>query len=159
MAVLGASAQDGPRPGQQACKWLCVAPDKSGAVGVMVQGMVSPNHAYEEFRARGLAPEKTYRFTNQERKVSIRRFGDLVNLISPVAVKKDGLAMQVADKFIKMDGERECVEVSGACLNQVGVKLSQGFAGGGYEKNTRLYQDFDARMYFMEEVVLHFGKE
>lgn len=159
LAVLGASAQDGPRPGQQACKWLCVAPDKSGAVGVMVQGMVSPNHAYEEFRARGLAPEKTYRFTNQERKVSIRRFGDLVNLISPVAVKKDGLAMQVADKFIKMDGERECVEVSGACLNQVGVKLSQGFAGGGYEKNTRLYQDFDARMYFMEEVVLHFGKE
>lgn len=153
LAVLGASAEDGPRPGQQACKWLCVAPDKSRAVGVMVQGMVAPNHSYEEFRTRGLAPEKRYRFTNLEKKISIRRFGDLVNLISPIALKKDGLVVQMADKFVKMDGEQECVEVSGACLNQNGVKLSQAFAGSGYGKNTRIYQDFEARMYFMEEVL------
>ncbi len=84
--------------------------------------------------------------------MSIRRFGDLVNLVSPVTVKKDGLVVHMADRFVKKDGEQEYVEVSGACLNRVGVKLSQGFAGSGYEKNTRLYQDFDARMYFMEEI-------
>ena len=152
LAALGASAADTVKTGQQACKWLCVAPDKSRAVGVMVQGMVAPNHSYEEFRTQGLADEKRYRFTNVERKYSIRRFGDLVNLVSPVHIKKDSLLLQAADHFIKMDGEREDVEVSGACLNRAGVKLSQGFAGSGYEKNTRLYQDYDARMYFMEEV-------
>ena len=152
LAVLGASAESGPRPGQQACKWLCVAPDKSRAVGVMVQGMTAPSHSYEEFRTRGLAPDKRYHFFNQEKKVSIGQFGDLINLVSPIPLKKDGLVVQLADRFVKMDGEQESVEVSGACLNQAGVKLCQGFAGSGYEKNTRMYQDFDARMYFIEEV-------
>lgn len=84
--------------------------------------------------------------------MSIGKFGDLINLVSPIPLKKDGLVVQLADRFVKMDGEQESVEVSGACLNQAGVKLCQGFAGSGYEKNTRMYQDFDARMYFIEEV-------
>ena len=39
-----------------------------------------------------------------------------------------------------------------ALLNHAGIALAQGFAGTGYGENTRLYQDFDARMYFAEKL-------
>ena len=39
----------------------------------------------------------------------------------------------------------------GSLLNTAGLTLSQGFAVTGFNGQTRLYQDFDARMYFLEE--------
>ena len=37
-------------------------------------------------------------------------------------------------------------------MNRHGVPLAQNYAGTGYGQNTALYQDYDARIYFMEEV-------
>ena len=54
--------------------------------------------------------------------------------------------------FVKMPGEKEEHTVTGALLNHAGIALAQGFAGTGYGENTRLYQDFDARMYFVEKI-------
>ena len=55
-------------------------------------------------------------------------------------------------KFVKMDGEIEDYKVSGAFLNNVGIKLTQAFGGTGYNAETRLFQDFSSRMYFIESI-------
>lgn len=133
-------------------KWLCVAPDQTRAFGVMVQGMVEPSGTYEVFRTCGLAEDKIYHFMNRTQKFDIRRFGGLVNMIAPIHIKKDSLIHRAAAHFVKMDSEVEDYKVSGACLNRAGIKLAQSFSGTGYEKNTRLFGDFDARVYYMEEM-------
>ena len=51
-----------------------------------------------------------------------------------------------------MDGEIEDYKVSGAFLNNVGIKLTQAFGGTGYNAETRLFQDFSSRMYFIESI-------
>lgn len=61
------------------------------------------------------------------------------------------LRINLVAKFVKMDGEKENITVYGDTLMYGGVKLKQAFSGNGYNENVRYFQDFGARMYFMEE--------
>jgi alpha-galactosidase len=56
----------------------------------------------------------------------------------------------VAAKFIKMNGEDEDYTAYGDTLMYAGVKLKSAFGATGYNDEVRFYQDFGARMYFME---------
>ena len=40
--------------------------------------------------------------------------------------------------------------VTGSVLNNAGVKLKQAYGGTGFNAETRLFQDFASRMYFIE---------
>lgn len=131
-------------------KWLAVSPDQDQAVGIMVQKLAAPNAADETFKTRGLADEKLYHFTNRTLKYDVRQFGDLVNMIAPVHIKKDSLMHHTVAHFVKLDGEKEDVTVSGSLLNHAGIRLAPGFAGTGYGDNTRVFQDFDSRMYLID---------
>ena len=51
-----------------------------------------------------------------------------------------------------MDGEKEDYVVSGALLNKAGIRLTQAFGGTGYNSDTRKFQDFESRIYYIEEV-------
>ena len=132
-------------------EWNVVSEDKKTAVAIMVQETVRPHTSQMTLRTRGLAEDVIYHVTNRELKYDIRRFGDLVNMVSPVHIKKDSLMHTAVAQFVKMDGEKEDYLLSGEFLNEAGIALAQGFAGTGYGSQTRLYQDFDARMYFMEQ--------
>ena len=46
--------------------------------------------------------------------------------------------------------ETEYYEASGSVL-MAGVKLSQAFSATGVNENIRYFQDFDSRIYFMEQ--------
>ena len=72
-------------------------------------------------------------------------------MIAPIHIKKDSLIHNTIAKFYKLDGEVEDYNVSGSLLMRAGLELSQGFAATGLNPNTRVYQDFDSRLYFMEE--------
>lgn len=72
--------------------------------------------------------------------------------MAPVHVKQDSLRMMPYQNSYCLDGEKEDKVVSGAVMNRHGVPLAQNYAGTGYGQNTALYQDYDARIYFMEEV-------
>ena len=54
-----------------------------------------------------------------------------------------------------MDGEIEDCHAAGDMLMYHGVKLKQAFGGTGYNNEVRYFQDFAARMYFMEEEKEH----
>ena len=78
--------------------------------------------------------------------------GDLVNTMAPIHVKQDSMVHDVISKFVKLDGEIEDVTVSGSLLNHAGIVLNDGYAGTGFNSNTAIYQDYDARIFFIEEV-------
>ena len=131
-------------------EWTCVSPDKSKAVGMIVQELVEPNTHFEQYFAKGLDENKKYHFYNIEKKRDVKPFGDLLNTISPVHIKYDSLVHKAIDKFVKMPGEKEDYTSYGNVLMS-GVKLQSAFGGTGYNENTRYFQDFESRLYFMEE--------
>jgi alpha-galactosidase len=50
-----------------------------------------------------------------------------------------------------MPGEVEDYTTYGDVLMS-GIKLTSAFGGTGYDEHTRYFQDFESRMYFIEEV-------
>ncbi len=105
-------------------EWICVSPDRSRAVGMLMQRLVVPNTQYECYRAKGLDPEKCYHFYN----------------------KQDVLVHCPAAESAELDGEAEDCRGYGDLLMYHGVKLKQAFGGRG-----RHFQDFGSRLFFMEE--------
>lgn len=132
-------------------EWTCVSRDGTKAVGMLLQRLVMPNTQYHFYQARGLKPEYYYHFYNRSLKYNVKDFGDLVNTVSPVHIKQDSIAHEMIAKFVKMDGEVEDAHAYGDTLMYNGVRLKPAFGGTGYNGEVRYYQDFAARMYFMEK--------
>ncbi len=131
-------------------EWTAVAPDKSRAVGFLMQKLASPNTQFHTYFARGLEPEARYRFTNRQLKYDVRLFGDLVNTVSPVHFKQDSAVLNLVARFLKENGETEDVTASGDTLMYGGVHLKQSFGGTGFSEEVRYFQDFGSRIYFMK---------
>lgn len=132
-------------------EWTCALPDKTKAVGFIMQKLAVPNFRFHYYVAKGLKEDAKYHFYNRELKYNIKEFGDLVNTVAPIHIKQDSLTHNLVAKFIKMDGEKEDCYGYGDSLMYGGIRLKQAFAGTGYNEQVRFFQDFGSRMYFMEE--------
>lgn len=133
-------------------QWMVVSPDKKRAVTMIWNEMCNPNDFYQKIRTVGLDENKDYHVFNIQLKHNIKEFGDLVNMVSPIRIKKDSLLQRAVARFYKMDGEVEDYILKGKLLNNAGIKLTQAFGGTGYNGETRLFQDFASRLYFLESV-------
>ncbi len=133
-------------------QWISVATDRKKALGLYLQKEARPNYAYGCFRTKGLEEDKVYHMTNRQRVFNIKEFGDLINMISPIHIRKDSLAHNLIAMVKKMPGEKEDCTAYGDLYNNAGVKLKQGFAGTGYDEEVRLFQDYASRMYLWEEI-------
>ena len=132
-------------------EWTCVSKDKEKAVGMVMQRLVVPNSPFHCYHAKGLKEDALYNLYNRVLKVDVREFGDLVNTVAPIHVKKDGLLIDIIAKFVKMDGESENVTASGDTLMNGGLHLKQAFGATGYNGEVRHFQDFGSRLYFIEK--------
>ncbi len=133
-------------------QWMTVARDQTSAYGLFLQKEVKANYSYGCFRTRGLAPKQCYHMTNRQHIFNIKEFGDLINMISPIHIKKDSLTHDIIAKLKKMPGEVEDCKAFGEVFNYGGVKLKQGFAGTGYNEEVRLFQDYASRFYLWEVI-------
>ncbi|MBQ7600650.1 MAG: alpha-galactosidase [Lachnospiraceae bacterium] len=130
--------------------WTVVSPDRKRAVGMILQGLVSPNTQQHVFRAAGLDPDLRYHFYGRDIKYNVKGFGDLINQAAPVHVKDESVVQEIISRFVKMEGEKEDGHAYGSMLMEEGVHLAPAFGGTGYDNRVRFFQDFSARMYFME---------
>lgn len=132
-------------------QWMTIAPEQDCAIGLYLQTQVTANFSQAVFQTKGLLADRLYRFTNRPLDVDVREFGDLINTIAPMHIKQNGLLHQIAAQFVKMHSEKEDYLVTGGALNQVGVRLKQGFAGVGYNDEMRFFQDYSSRLYLIEQ--------
>lgn len=130
-------------------EWICVSEDRSMAVGLLMQELAQPNTVSQRFYARGLDPDRTYRFYNIAGRVSIKLFGSLINTMAPIHVRQDSALHNLLARVVKMSDEKEDYTVRGDVLMNAGVALSQPFSGTGYNEKVRMFPDFASRMYFM----------
>ena len=131
-------------------EWVTVSKDKRRAVAVTWNELMTPNDQYGVLRTAGLDDELIYHVFNIRLRHDLREFGDLVNQVSPIHIKKGSVLHNLLAKFVKLDGELEDYTVTGSVLNNAGVKLKQAYGGTGFNAETRLFQDFASRMYFIE---------
>ena len=130
--------------------WMVVSKDKKRAAAIIWKELCRPNDFYLKLKTAGLDPDREYHVYNIAKKYNIKLFGDLINQMAPIHIKKDSLIHNTLAHFIKLDSEKEDYTISGQVLNNAGIKLSQAFGGTGIGGETRLFQDFYSRMYFME---------
>ncbi len=133
-------------------EWTVVSKDKSQAAGLLFQELCEANQGNQKYYAKGLEADTCYRFYNYEIKRNIKAFGDLVNIASPVHLKTDSLMMDLAARFVKLDGEIEEHTACGDLFMHAGVQLKNAYAGTGFDQNVRFFPDFGSRLYFMDSV-------
>ncbi|WP_026508199.1 alpha-galactosidase [Butyrivibrio sp. MC2013] len=149
ISVAMSGISPGSSAGDNFTEWTCVSPDKTRAVGMVMQTLAVPNSPFHCYHVRGLDPDSIYHFYNRALKVDVREFGDLVNTASPIHIKKDGLLMGVIARFVKMDGETEDITAPGSVLMDGGVHLKQAFGATGFNSEVRHFPDFGSRIYFL----------
>ena len=137
----------------EAVRWNVVSLDGTRAVGITLQNQVLPNYSHRYLKTRGLLEDRIYHVYNRSLKYDIRRMGDLINTVSPIPVKQDSLLHGALSHLVQLDGEKEDHIVTGSILNKAGIPLASGYQGTGFEGNTAFYQDYDARIFLIEEAV------
>ena len=133
-------------------EWICVSQDRTRAVGLLLQELTQPNSRAQCFVAAGLDPSKRYRFYNIPDRVDIRQFGSLINTVTPIHVRQDSFVHNAIARAVRMNGDKEDVTASGEILMRTGVALRPAYSGTGFNENVRIFPDFAARLYFIEEV-------
>lgn len=132
--------------------WMAVSKDKTEAVLGFYQRLQKPNPSGDIIRTIGLSDDLRYNVKARREKINIKVFGDLINQLSPVRIKKDGILHEVISKVYTMDSENEEYTVYGDLLNEAGFKATQQFACSGYNDQVRLLGDFGSRLYKITSV-------
>ena len=150
----GRTFNDGRNRNGNITEWTVVSPDKKKAVGMIIQREAVPNMAYQYYRGAGLKDDFFYHFYNNELKVNIRDFGDLVNTVSPIHIKPGSVTQNIISGLYKLEGEKESLKMYGSTIMNAGVKLSPAYSGTGFNEKTRAFFDYSARVYYMEADML-----
>ena len=117
---------------------------------MIMQDMVTANSQSAIYKASGLYPEMRYHVYNNPHDEDIRQFGALINTQAPVHIRPDSLAHRMIAKRITMPGETEEHVVPGSLLMRIGIKLRPAFSGTGFDEGVRYFQDYAARLYYVE---------
>ncbi len=133
-------------------EWTVVSEDKSEAIGVMLQTLVHPNTQYALLKPTGLIDEAIYRIEGREITYNIKELGSLVNTVSPIHVKQDGMVHNALARYITLNGEKEKHIMYGDAIMKAGIRLRPAFAGVGYNDNIRMYPDFASRLYVIKRI-------
>jgi len=134
-------------------QFMAVSRDAGTALTLLFQQENRANAPALRLLARGLDPQAVYRLIVRPAPGSLREFGSLVNMISPVHIRPGSLTASAADRLVRLPGERETLRASGDVLNRFGAWLKQGFSGTGYDSETRVMGDSGSRMYILEREV------
>ncbi len=99
---------------------------------------------------KGLKPKDCYTFETFPQGISIKRFGALINHISPIKLHPEGFILRTINKHYMLPDCVESYKVTGAALAS-GVKLANQFMGTYYNQNTRLLGDFGSNLYTIQK--------
>lgn len=130
-------------------EWTIVNEDKTKAVGVVMQKLVHPNSRFCCYFAKGLDDDLLYHVTTKREPVNIKEYGDLINTVAPIHIKKDSAIHELAAKFVKLNPANEDLSQYGDALMYGGLKLKEAFSGMGMNDDTRHFPDFSSIMIHM----------
>jgi alpha-galactosidase len=125
---------------------------KDEAIIGQFEQLQTPNPAEGKLVGAGFQDGESYSYETRKEFLSLRKFGHLINFISPIHIKEEGYLQTLLAKRKGFESEATEGLASGAVLNTVGVSLTQEWAGTGLGEGTRVLGDFGGRLYFIKKV-------
>lgn len=122
------------------------------AICLLYKEKSEPNQSYDRLFAEGLDEQAEYKVSVRECKISIKEFGNLINQVTPVKIKEEGILQAAVSKNFALDSEKEEYIVSGSALMYAGIKLNARFIGTGLGDGTRVMGDYSSRLYTIEKL-------
>lgn len=137
---------DWPRPNQEA--FSVVSEDRRQSIAVFATTLAKSGEENDWLRVVGLDTDTVYRLRTRPQKVHIARFGHLINFVSPVKLKADGLALTLANRYYALSDGLLDLTACGSALES-GIGLNNQYIGTGYDPDLRLWGDFGSQMYII----------
>jgi len=131
--------------------WMVVSADRKQAILMHFQDRAVANPTTQTIRTQGLDPHQLYELINRTFAIDLHDFGDLINQVSPIHIKKDSLVHDVVSKFMPLKTEVEHEFVYGNAMNLAGMKLKQSNVGG-LNDELRIFGDTASRLYIFKAV-------
>jgi len=113
---------------------------------------------YDKLCVEGLNEEKDYKVESRAFIHTLKRFGNLINFVTPVKVNADGKLVELISKYRGLEANIQKYEASGAALED-GIILDPLFLGTGYNESIRIPLDYGSDMYLIKEKKNVSGKE
>ena len=123
--------------------------------GEIIAGLFQKRTCAAPYRDRLTVPSaevsKAYSVECVKQNLRIKTFGPLINHISPIRLKADGLLVSTVDKHFSMVDGHEAYTCYGDILKS-GINLEMQFEGTGYNEKIRLLGDFGSNLYLIKEI-------
>jgi len=123
--------------------------------GEIIAGLFQKRTCAAPYRDRLTVPSaevsKAYSVECVKQSLRIKTFGPLINHISPIKLKSDGLLVSTVDKHFSMVDGHEAYTCYGDIL-KCGINLEMQFEGTGYNEKIRLLGDFGSNLYLIKEI-------
>lgn len=127
------------------------AHDEQSAIVSYVNGVQIPNPPLERLSLVGLDPDAFYTYQVREEKIDPKKFGALVNMVSPIHIKEEGKLVVALSRRFDMPMEKFEGRAKGSSLISGGFKLQQQWSGVGFSDQIRVLGDFGGRLYLFKK--------
>ena len=112
-------------------------------------GLVRPNTSMPVIRLTGLDETLTYQVSVRPQSVELDSFRTLLNHVSPVKLRADGMLVHLAGEVYQLPCEQLEFTAAGDLLMYAGLRPPQRFSGTGYTDGVRPMPDFSARIWML----------
>ena len=124
-----------------------VSADQTTGILLHYQQHQRPNPALDQLKMLGCSTDLTYLMKTRAQFLNIKQFGTLINEVTPIKIKQDGVLHQTISDYYPLTSEVECYVVGGDVLAQIGVRLAPQFGAVGYHEQLRVLGDYGSRLY------------
>ncbi len=128
-----------------------VSDDSSTALSCFFQDLCCAADENDILKTYGLKSNSLYKISSFNQKISLKRFGGLINYLLPVNINPDGFIFATAAKHYMLPDANEEFLTSGSALRS-GIKLYNQYMGTGYNDKIRLLSDFGSRLYLIKQI-------
>lgn len=124
---------------------------KDEAIVGRYEKLQKPSPEEARLTAVGLDEKSHYLYQSRPESLSMKKFGHLVNMASPIHLKEEGFLINTISARHDLASEVEKGMASGTALLSGGVALAQEWSGVGYSSEVRLVGDFGGRLYALKK--------
>ena len=127
--------------------WIALEEDKSQAVLMYYQDKQIPHPNDDILKTSKLSEDTYYKVSARKQKINIKSFGNLINHVTPIEIKNDGVIQHFISKVYSHETEGEEFFAYGDLLNEAGFMPKEQFSGCGFNENIRIMGDYSSRIY------------
>lgn len=132
--------------------WINVEDNKRSGILMYYQDKQISHPNDDIIKTFKLSEDTYYKVSVRKQKINIKAFGNLINHVTPIEIKNDGMIQHFISKVYSYETENEEFFAYGDMLNEVGFMPKEQFSGCGFNENVRLMGDYSSRLFIIDKI-------